>query len=534
MKIEWRVTGNPWHDWGLVELYKIMCEPELREILNVTAPTKIGFTLFSELQPAEVGEGLARAITRADRWNALHPRFPEGRAIPRCQPRTEHGRRIPGEKYEEKVSVEEWRAADLKGNPPASVRNMCQRLVSVPVTTSQLDELFSQAGGSKSMRAVVDAALAPGEMLDMSQGVNPMVAKHHSNVTVRGPGGSNGPMEAPAQHVLACLCASISAWKPFAKNDDTVVVLPVSLPFDVEVKLWEHLRTSLLDPDGPKGEMYRNIPLRVDGDAAELLALLHAIVSSMAERHVDLFTMEEVRTLRRWVAIHFSSGTNVIVGAIRAMQTGPVLLELLEPIVVKNSQLGEEVDEQQTIGFLKDVFCEIRLDNYPWQEIVADAMLAADLSPTDAWRGLTDCAFALNRCVSQAKKSNRAAARLLAASYYHFARRLINMTPEQLSSCKKIGELVGSAFHRDITLLSRLHNTTSPGDMRSILELISFRLFKASNGPDKSQLWHLSAGEYEELLQISHTPDWQAAAQTISAFASLKAFNINLAEEGKN
>ena len=108
------------------------------------------------------------------------------------------------------------------------------------------------------------------------------------------------------------------------------------------------------------------------------------------------------------------------------------------------------------------------------------------------------------------------------------------MTPEQLLSCKKIGELVGSAFHRDVTLLSRLHNATSPTELRSILELVAFRLFKASNGPDRTQLWHLSAGEYEELLQITHTPNWQAAAQTISAFASLKAFNINLGEENKN
>ncbi len=531
MEIEWRVTGDPWHDWGLVELYEIMRDPDLRDIVKVTAPSPTGFTTTTDAPCEEWAAQLSRTLMRADRWNSLHPRFPEGRAIPRCHPRTENGRRVPGEKYEEKVSLDEWQAAGLKGKPPATVRNRCQRLVSVPVTTSQLEDLFNEESRNKSIRAVVQAALSPGEKLEITQGVNPMVAKHHSNVTVRGPGGANGAIDAPARQVLACLCASISPWKPFTKNDETAILLPVSLPFDIAVKLWQHLRYVLVDPDSVGGEMYRNIPLRVDGDVSELLALLDAIVSAMAERRVDLLTMEEVRTVRRWVAIHLSSGTNVIVGAIRAIQTGPVLLELLEPIPLPSQEEGAE---QQNISFMQDVFCQIRLDNYAWQERIAEALLKVDTNRSEAWRGLTDSAFDLNRCVSQAGKTTRWAARLLLPCYYHFAGRLTTMTPEQLSSCKKIGELVGGAFHKDVTLLSRLHNTTSPSDMRSILELISFRLFKLSSGPEKSHLWHLSSGEYEELLQLTHTPDWQAAAQTISAFACLKAFNINLAEENKN
>jgi len=108
------------------------------------------------------------------------------------------------------------------------------------------------------------------------------------------------------------------------------------------------------------------------------------------------------------------------------------------------------------------------------------------------------------------------------------------MTEEQLESCRKIGELAGSAFNRDVTLISRLHNANSPGDLRAIIELIAFRLFKASNGESTSGMWHISSDEFKVLIDLSTSVEsWQSAAQTISAFASLKAFNKNLTEGNK-
>lgn len=104
------------------------------------------------------------------------------------------------------------------------------------------------------------------------------------------------------------------------------------------------------------------------------------------------------------------------------------------------------------------------------------------------------------------------------------------MTEDQLTACRKIGELTGGAFPKDVTLISRLHNTATPDDLRANLNLIGFRLFKASNGDDedKRRMWHVSPQEFGTVLDMTNGGDWQAAAQTISIFASLTAFNKNL------
>ena len=536
MQIEWQQTGNAWHDWGLCELYHILQSAELSGKVDVGTPYMHGFTMTSELPKEDLVHQITSAIISNDRWNALHPTFPEGRAIQRCAPRTENGRRIPGEKYDDKVTKEEWETHGLKGKPPSAIRNRCQRLISVTFTASQLAEIFSQNDKNGLLYKMVEAALTPNSMGDITQGINPLVGKHHSNVTVRGPGGTNGVLAGSSQEVLASVCASISAWKPFAKDDSTIILLPVGLSFPLLVKLWQHLRyTALTDPDSSDGDMYRNIPSRVEGDAANLLALLNAIQDNLAMRDANLLTMTEVRHLNKWMAIHLNSGTNIIVGAIHIFEAGANVFDLLEPIEIPSYKRNDgEVIPEKEISFMADIFSQVRVENTTWQERMAKSILLAGKNPQGAWGAMEDCAFLLSRNVKNAKTTNRWAAWHLPNCYNKFAERLTTMTTEQIAGCKKIGELTGSVFYNDITLLSRLHNTTSASDMRAILELIAFRLFKASNGTDRKGMWHLSPAEFDIIFEITHTSEWQAAAQTISAFASLKEFNINLGEENKS
>lgn len=108
------------------------------------------------------------------------------------------------------------------------------------------------------------------------------------------------------------------------------------------------------------------------------------------------------------------------------------------------------------------------------------------------------------------------------------------MQEDQLSACRKIGELAGQAFNRDVTMISRLHNASSPDELRANLALLSFRLFKASNDTDDREgLFHISPQEFQRVLDMTNGPDWAKAAQTISLFACLKAFNKNI-DKGEN
>ena len=398
------------------------------------------------------------------------------------------------------------------------------------MTPGKLAELLNPEGGKQSFQAIV-ADAARGGLGDVTQSANPVAGKHHSNGKVRGPSGGNGAREETAAFLLACFCASVSAWKPFVKDDECIIYLPDNVPFPRALRLYEQLTTrgALVHPDNPdRGEMYRNLPLRGDGEEAQLLILLDALQSSLGlrEEGEGLFDSDLI-TLNDWLAIHFSSGTNVSVGAIHRVEVPGSVFPLLRPIPAPAHWKSEG-----TVSFVADCLTGVRVETAPVQSHVARALF--HVNRQEAWRSLATTAFFLSKNVDQASKSNRSAARLLPYFHSHFAKELLTMTDDQLTACRKIGELAGGAFPTDVTLISRLHNTATPEELRANLNLIGFRLFKASNGDadDRRGLWHVSPQEFRTVLDMAATDDWQTAAQTISIFASLTAFNRNL-DRGK-
>lgn len=533
MNLQFIQTGDPWHDWGLCELYDVLqrfCDWPSGSNVIVSQPNEAGFTVSGELTSEQFGQIVHAALSAPDRWNDLYPRFEEGREIARCQPRTEKGRRIPGEKYDPKVSQAEWEAAGCRGKAPAVARNRCQRIASVPMTPGKLAELLRPEGGKEAIGQVASDA-ARGEQGDVTQSANPVAAKHHSNGKVRGPSGANSARAETAAFLLSCFCTSVSAWKPFVKNDDCVVYLPDDLPFPRALRLWKQLTTggALIHPDqADKGDMYRNLPLRGDGEEAQLLILLDALQSSLGLKvEGDGLFDSDIITLNNWLAIHFSSGTNVSVGAIHRIEIPGTVFPLLSPM-----PCPDYWKNQSEVSFVRDCLTGIRLEISPVQSRIARALFHTNKRTT--WQSLAATAFFLYKNGDQAGKSTRSAVRLLPHFHIHFARELLTMTDEQLTSCRKIGELVGGAFSTDVTLISRLHNTATPDDLRANLNLIGFRLFKASNGDaeDRRSLWHVSPQEFRAVLDLAEKDDWQTAAQTISIFASLTAFNKNL-DRGK-
>jgi len=528
MRLDFWQTGDPWHDWGLCELYEAALDPSLQGVLQVSPPMDAGFSISTDLTPEEFGRAIHRVLSRSDRWNALHPRFEEGKKIDRCKPRTVSGRRLPGEKYEPKVSKEEWTAAACRGRLPSVARNRCQRIACVPLTPSQLHKLMSPEGGKDSFEEIARDAAQTGVTVSITQAANPLVAKHHSNAKVRGPAANNAALTASSCFLLPCFCATVSPWKPFLKeSDDCVVLLPENLPFPRTHRLWQHFRHcgALVHPDEANGEMSRNLPLHADGDEARLLVLLDALQDRLAVREdVGLFD-EDLPLLNDWTAIHFSTGKNVTVGVIHRIEVPGAVFPLLRPVPAPAGW-----QQPRSVAFVRDCLTGLRVDDTPVQSRIAKSLFLIHGNAAEAWRGLETGALELYKNVDRAEKTTRAAARLLPHFYHHFARSLLTMTDQQLESCRKIGELAGSAFHRDVTILSRLHNTSSPGDFRANLELLAFRLFKASNGDDRGGLWHIGGDEFRSIFDLATTEEWQAAAQTISAFASLRAFNQNLGE----
>ena len=526
MDIRFCQTGDPWHDWGLCELYKLILEMQTPE-LTLSKPQPDGFVLSYDGDAKGFGSLLHKALSRSDRWNELHPRSPEAKKIDRCKPIIKDGRRIPGEKQEQKVSKEEWEAAELPGKPPSAVRASCRQIVCVPLTTGQLNAWMNPGGGKLSLEEVAAGAFHSDAEMQITQGIDPLVAKHHSNSKVRGMASSNSYPSYSYRFALACLCATVSAWKPFSTEEqECSIYLPEDAPFPLAWKLWNHLRNggALIHPDLPNGVSSRNLPLRADGDAARLLVLLDSLQSKLVLREPDGLWGEEIPLLHNWTIIHYTAGMHITVGGIYRQEVPSNLFELLKPVPAPSYW---EVDK---VRFVPDCLTQIRVQDIPIQDRLAQALLLVNKSRTEAWEKMRDTAMLLFRNSHRAGKTNRSAAKLLPHFYYQFTRSLFSMTNTQLDSCKKLGELAGSAFHRDITLLSRLHNANSPGDLRASLELIAFRLFKAANGEERGKLWHISSEEFQTLLDLTNTEEWQTVAQTVSSFASLKAFNINLDE----
>lgn len=528
-----RQTGDPWHDWGLCELYDLLRTVALRDArLKVLSPDIAGFSINTVMSADELAALLHSEMASSQRWNDLHPRFEEGKKItPECGPRYENGRRVTGEKNDAKFVRDNWQIRGCKGNAPQQARNKCQRITNVPLTPTVLRNLLNIEGGAKSFAELVKAAII-GDNGDLKQEANPLTANHHSNGKVRGPSASNSSRVEEGVLLLSCYCASLSPWKPFATvpPSSCTVYLPDNVPFERALRLWNFLRRgpALRHPDDEGGQMYRNLKIAGDGEEAQLLILLDALQSELPvtrSSYSDDLNADDIREINNWIAISFSSGTGVAVGSVHRIEVPGELFHLLEPIAPPSY-----FKNQTDVSFVRDCLSGVRVEGVPIQSRIARALLRT--SPSDRWRGLENAMFVLCREVTRARKSNRYCVSLLPHFMHHFAKEMkIFMQEDQLEACRKIGQLAGRAFSSDVTMLSRLHNSTSPEDLRTNLSLLAFRLFKASNDPDnRAELHRIKTEEFQKVLDLSHGTNWQAAAQTISLFACLTAFNNNLGD----
>jgi hypothetical protein len=532
MRIQWRQKADSWHDWGLCELYDVLlsCEWPDGKCVQISEPDSAGFDFIADVTPAEFGAAIQQQMAAADRWNDLHPRFQEGKKISRCAPTVKNGRRVPGEKYDPQVSKEEWIANGCKGDPPKNQRNKAQRISNVPEKSSRISELFNVLGGEKSFEAIARDAVTDDLKIGLLQGDNPFVAKHHSNGKARGFSMNSSPFIENSSFLLPCILTTVSTSKPFVYNPDPdvkrcTIYLPENIPFDRSLRLWGHLkRRALIHPDVEQGEMYRNVPFRGDGEEAQLLMLLDALQSRLAPvRSSGDLEAEDIPEFNDWMALNYSSGTNVNVGVIHRIQVPGTVFPLLKTIL-SPSHWKETV----SLTFVRDCLSGVRMENTPIQSHIAAALFQKQ--KTALWHDLENCAFSLYKNTDDAGKSNRRAVSLLPHFFAHFAKELLIMNDDQLMACRKIGELAGNAFSRDVTLLSRLHNSAKASDLRENLELFAFRLMKASNGDERGDLWHISSEQFRTVLELAHTDEWAAASQTISLFASLAAFNKNLGQ----
>jgi hypothetical protein len=298
------------------------------------------------------------------------------------------------------------------------------------------------------------------------------------------------------------------------------------------LRLWKHLRHggALKHPDENGGQMYRNLLIWGDGEEAQLLILLDALGSTLPARiESDELGAADIPELNNWMAISFSSGTGVSVGSIHRIEVPSPIFDLLNPIAPP-----EYWKNQEPVSFVRDCLAGLRVEDVPIQTRFAKALFLK--GDPDRWRALENAAFALCKNVSRANTTNRRASSLAPHFMHHFAKEMkIFMQDNQLEACRKIGVLAGRAFSSDVTMLSRLHNSASPEDLRANLSLLTFRLFKASNDPDaKSEMHRIALDEFERVLDLASGPNWAAAGQTISLFACLTAFNKNLSESEKS
>ena len=524
-------AGDPWHDWGLCELheaFQIVSSNDAR--VHVGEPDVSGFTVTANMTSDEFVAAFYSEMSANRRWNDVYPRFEEGKKIEGCAPKSVDGRRVPdsGDKNDPKFVKQNWESSGCVGNPPSLGRNKCQRISNVPLTPKVLENLLNPEGAEKSLHAIIADAFEGNES-DLKQETNPLTANHHSNGKVRGPYASNSARIEKALFVLSCYATSLSPWKPFVTSppSDCTVYLPDNVPFDRALRLWKHLHnTALRHPDEVGGTMYRNLPLSGDGEAAQLLMLLDSLQSTLpAKRSADDLDEDDIVELNNWLTISFSSGTGVNVGGVHRIEVPGAVFQLLAPI-----EPPDRWKNRAPVSFARDCLNGLRISDATPQNNFARALLLP--SNTDKWRAFEKAAFFLCKNTDRANTTNRRNAALLPHFMTHFCKETNLMQEDQLSACRKIGELAGQTFNRDVTMISRLHNASSPDELRANLALLSFRLFKASND-DRDGLYHISPQEFQRVLDMTHGPDWAKAAQTISLFACLKAFNKNI-DKGDN
>ena len=382
------------------------------------------------------------------------------------------------------------------------------------------------------------------------QMTNPFSNKHH-NVRVRGFRGSNNNFEVgPILHYVN-LCTTLDPhipyiYNPSAKPDPTAyLVLPEVANLSLLAEVYVRLRINLKDiSDRNQLSTSTNLRnIRRVSDAYSLaIVLFHNIFyrftveaesedeGSWSFEPLPFGEPDEIcRQLTRWVVIPFARKQNIRFGNFRTIEVNHRLYDFIRPI-----PFGVGDDIRLVPDILGCIDFSVGGEN-------AIRHLSKAIATSDT-RLLKTAIFGFWKHSDAIKfspqKGRRHPVRLLRYFIQHFLEVNAVLNDELRADLRALGNIIGSVFSSDVTLISKLYNVSSEGAFRGFLNQALFRLYKVGRsgevrdgklhtevqGESKS-MTRVNRDRITRILDETNDETWKPMAETLSTFASLSAYN---------
>jgi hypothetical protein len=262
-----------------------------------------------------------------------------------------------------------------------------------------------------------------------------------------------------------------------------------------------------------------------------LVSLFHCLRNPLPAKVLveDGLAPQELPRLTRWITSQFKRATYVSFGTFHTIDVNHHLFEYVQPLSYQRR------DEQSMVYLLvRDVVNRMQWPANGVAKLFSRALVESSISAMKValWSFYKDYdAFMFYRV----SKDQPSVLSLLKAFIAHFVGKEDRLEPELRDAAKNIGKVVGRAFPRDITLLSRIYNIHDAAEMREALKMVLFRLEKAGvdqakrdNVQDSERLFPISNKAFEVLLNGICEENLRELADVFSIFASLNAFNANV------
>lgn len=556
------LTGNPWTDMGIVGLCQELRDssPTFLEEPPVWMEHEITISVYNDAESmAEMAEWFYDMMRT--RWNQLFWPSKPAKVLGRSLvykggfvDSSEQLPLLPGDKELVKETLK------TKGILTSSIKDTAQ------LTRDRLNYVGTPSDRNKVREQIGDVVrdfvknwmvpdgtklcdlcgCASDRLKPATQSMNPLMNKYHNN-RVRGSTKTSGYYQwCPVCH-FTNLCASLDANLPFVydrSNKQTLLILPDIADLELLERVQGNLSANLRDLSEPS-ELYTSTNLRGYWwhDTYSLaLVLLHnvfyrfSIREDSGEEEWSFEPTVSRKKVSRWLIVPFTRNPttkNVRFGNIHAVQVDDRLYNYIKPI-----PMDEDV---QSLQLVPDILSHITPRSRHPKGIVIVQSLSKAIATSDV--------SLLNKAVFLLWKHDDAinfyAKRILLPRFIqHFLEVNAVLNDELREDLRAIGITIGSAFSRDVTLISKLYNVSSEGAFRAVIKQVLFRLYKLSISGKLTKDGKLKVeaqGETREITRVKtdrftrvidqlSEQTWKEMAETLSTFASLSAFNANFSK----
>jgi len=551
-KLTISLSGNPWTDLGLVSLcHDLDLAPPSFLVEQPIITTGEVILLIDASQIEEMQHWFYQTIR--DRWNRIFWLCKPAKVLGSSDVYDDEGF-IEADENIQLTSEDQQFVHDKLDGAASETKKLYQRRHNFIGVLSDANKVKNGLADIVTRLAGEVAGLAIGAQIceicsrknirkqeNASQFRNPLMNKHH-NTQVRGFRKGNG-------YTRSChICSTVNL---FATLDDVIpfrydsgqnfLVLPEVSDLDLLYRAYNRLSENVLQL-GQKNQLQTSTNLRdcfsFDKDALTI-TLFHNLFYRFSVNQVDssegwtfspIVNVNEVPKLTRWQRVEFVRKENIRVGNIHSIKINHLLYDLIRPIPMKDGP---------SLQLVPDILNQLSADSKRPDGFRALQRLYHSITSSQP-KTMKEAVFLLWKYHDAIKTWPRSGVphpiRLLDNFIQHFLEVNNVLNDELRGDLRALGTQIGSLFHRDVTLISKIYNISSENVFRAVLNQALFRFYKVGQkGEDQGdgKATPIKQERVTRILDLLTTENWKEMAETLSTFASLSAFNQSIFEKQK-